>query len=192
MKLSTYAVIWMEQHVKREIQKYQKGFTLPENVLLELNKLRKAKAEFENEAGFPASAEELAELTGFSAKKVRRLLEADSLQSVVSIDRTIDDSDTDNASVLEVISDKNSANPEEMFAEKELREVVKSVLSELDERAKSVLVWSTGYNRPKKLSYREIGRILGLSQERVRQILQETCKLIRTRYAAKFDGYVAA
>ena len=175
-RFSTYAYWWIRQSITRAIADQGRTVRLPIHVHEELAKLSRATARLSQELGREPSHAELAAVLGESAEKVRRLQEAStftaSLEAVMP--------GHDDLSLSDIVADPNSDDPQAAAEHASLRTVLDEALDDLSPREKAVLVRRFGLDgNHKERTLSDIGKDLGLSRERVRQITDEALRKLR-------------
>ncbi len=181
-KFSTYATWWIRQACQRAISNQSTTIRVPTHVHERRVKLARARQRLEA-AGGTASTEELASATGLEVKHVEEALGA--VEASVSLNQTVG-SDGD-GEFGELFADPTAEDPAEEAGEALRRQAVRRALADLPERERRVLELRFGFEGA-SASLDEIGRVLGMSRERVRQIERDALFALEDRLA----GAVAA
>ncbi len=182
-RFSTYATWWIRQAVTRAIADHSRTVRLPAHVVDSLYRLRRAENALSIEFGRDATEDELAERLGFKPEETRRLREVS--QSISSINARIGGAGDDDGSEMGDLlpddrSDDDYAQVEVGQWELALVEAVRS----LPEREAKVLEMRHGLDGNETRTLREVSEVLGISQERARQVEIKALRTIRTgRYA---------
>jgi RNA polymerase primary sigma factor len=164
-RFSTYATWWIRQGVERGIQTKARTIRLPVNVLERQRKIARAERELVRELERDPSDEEIAARLDMSIRHVSEARSAS--RTVTSLDRPVGD---EHETVLGDMLPSGQREPDE-DVEVSLREaVLRQAVSHLPEREREVVVLRYGLNGGEPRPLREIGRRLGITQERVRQI----------------------
>lgn len=179
--LSTYATIWIRQAIIRTLSKQSRTIRIPEGPQAEIRKLKAVKAELLQEFGYKPSAEEVASVMDVPVCKVLALLAMD--QQTVSLDAPLGDSD--GATFGAFIEDDFAANPADGTDASFLNELHKEALETLTKREREVLDLRHGNNEGREHTLDEIGRIYGVSRERIRQIQHTATQKVRRFVKAK-------
>jgi len=172
-KFSTYAFWWIKQAMNRSFASTQRAIRIPLHILdLEL-KIRKADQELRKTLHRKATKKEIAEYLSIAENKVDQVLA--SCAEVTSLDKLMKE---DGSDLHEVIQDKNS-----LFSISDDLDSLKieSIIEFLPEREKFALAKYYGLNGEKELTYEQIGNELGISRERVRQIIDESIRKIQNK-----------
>jgi RNA polymerase primary sigma factor len=183
-RFSTYATWWIRQAVTRAIADHARTVRLPAHVVDSLYRLRRAENALSIELGRDATEEELAERLGVRPEETRRLREVS--QPISSINARIGGAgDEDGSEMGDLMPDEKSgddyAGVEVGQWERALVEAVRS----LPEREARVLEMRHGLDGGDIRTLREVSEVLGISQERARQVEIKALRTIRTgRYAS--------
>lgn len=162
LRFISYAVWWVRQSIIQSLNEHTRTIRLPVNVVQDL---QKAKREIEH------TNDELSEKLG-------------SLPTTIKLDDKLNE---DGDTLIDVLINHNAGNPEEVFSTKEeLKVKLYEILSELDEREKTIIECYFGLNGT-ELTLEEIGDILDLTKERVRQIKEKALRKIRNNALVLFD-----
>jgi RNA polymerase primary sigma factor len=174
-KFSTYATWWIRQAVTRAIADRSRTIRIPVHINEKINRLFRANRELLRELGREPSCEEMAKRMGLSVNKFRELKDVVkdpiSLAAPVGVDQ---DSHLD-----EFIEDKTLVSPSDAVIDLNLREQTASVLKILTRREEKVLKMRFGLENGEPHTLAEVGRAIGLTRERVRQIEAEVVSKLR-------------
>ncbi|WP_245951321.1 sigma-70 family RNA polymerase sigma factor [Phytoactinopolyspora halophila] len=179
-KFSTYATWWIRQAISRALAEQSRTIRLPVHVVDELNRvLRARRAMWQTQTRDP-SPEELARLSGIEPERVTELLtfvdEPVSLQAPVG--------ERAEQSFGELVEDTDELSPAEIVTQSMLRDQVLAALSCLNERERRVVRLRFGLDDGRVRTLEEVGRILGVTRERIRQIERRTLNKLRQEKAA--------
>jgi len=168
-KFSTYATKWIRQGVSRSIMNQAGVIRVPVHTMERIKKLLWAKGELQKQNEKEPTTEELAQHSGISVEKVHQLLQL--LPQICSLDAPAGDAEND---VLQSLLENIQApQPHEELVRRELKQTMDSLLGMLNQRQRQVLRLHFGMEDGVCRSLEEIGRILGVSKERARQIEQQ-------------------
>src|SRR6188508_1965127 len=167
-KFSTYATWWIRQAVQRGVANKAREIRIPVHIVEREQKIARAERELTAKLGRPPEDPEIAKEAKLPLKQVREVREA--ARAVTSLDRPMADSET---SLGELMAGEEAGPEEEVTVSLDM-EVLRRAVSQLPERERDVVKLRYGLNgdiEPKSLE--EIGRRLGITRERVRQIEAE-------------------
>jgi RNA polymerase primary sigma factor len=185
-KFSTYATWWIRQAVQRGVANKARTIRMPVHIVDRERKMAKAERELSAKLGRAPTLQEIAKAAKLPLKQVRDVEGA--ARAVTSLDRPVgSDSET---SLGELVSG-NEAPPEEELEVSLRQEALRRAVAELPDRERNVLKLRFGLNGdPSPQSLEQIGKTLGLTRERVRQI--ETEALKRLAVSRELDAVRAA
>ena len=165
-RFSTYATKWIRQGVTRCLMNNNSMIRVPLHTAERMRKIQQAENVIRLEKNGDPTDEEVAEYCQIPVSKVRQLKELN--PEVCSLDMpTGDDAEGTLGALLE---DPRSSQPYEELVRQELNQTMERLLSMLTERQQQVLRLHFGMEDGASHSLEEIGQLLGISKERVRQI----------------------
>lgn len=174
-RFSTYATWWIRQTIERAIMNQTRTIRLPIHVVKELNVYLRAARELTQKLDHEPSAEEIADLLDKPIEDVKRMLGLN--ERVASVDTPLGpDSDK---SLLDTIPDLHISDPAELLQDDDMRASISEWLSELTEKQREVVARRFGLRGYETSTLEEVGREIGLTRERVRQIQVEALKRLR-------------
>src|SRR2546423_1397129 len=176
-KLSTYASWWIKQAIKRALASQSKTIRLPDHVVDKLANIRRSEMKLREVLGHDPSDEEIAIHTGLDVRRVRSY--RDAAKAPVSLDAPISQDESDQIS--EVVADTNAAAPFDQLIKDTDTDLVREVFELLNEREKAILAMRFGLNDGVAKTLEEIGKVFGVTRERIRQIEGEALKKLRAR-----------
>jgi RNA polymerase primary sigma factor len=169
-KFSTYATWWIRQAVQRGVANKSRDIRIPVHILEREQKLARSERDLTASLGREPTEEEVAAAAKLSPKHVKEVREA--ARAVTSIDRPFSDGE---GSLADVIAISDEAAPDEQADKTLRRRAVREVVGQLPEAQRAVIELrfglSTDVEGPQSLE--SIGKRLGLSRERVRQLESE-------------------
>ena len=174
-RFSTYATWWIRQTVERALMNQTRTIRLPIHVVKELNLYLRAARELSQKLDHDPSAEEIAERLDRPVKDVERMLKLN--ERVASIDTPIG-SDSDK-SLVDTISGEAVSDPAELLQTSNMNGNINGWLFELSEKQREVIARRFGLMGYEMKTLEEVGREIGLTRERVRQIQVEALKRLR-------------
>nr|DAD29657.1 TPA_asm: hypothetical protein HUJ06_031125 [Nelumbo nucifera] len=165
-KLSTYVYWWIKQAIIRAIASKSRMVRLPGSVSEMMAKIAEANTVLSTRLGRVPTYDEIADMLGICVSTVSLLCERS--RPPMSVDRTY--SDHGCMKLQEIISGPEETTPETMVNRQLMKQEVERLLKILGEREANILRLYFGLNGETPCSFEEIGRLLNLSRERVRQI----------------------
>ena len=174
-RFSTYATWWIRQTIERAIMNQSRTIRLPIHVVKELNVYLRAARELTQKLDHEPTAEEIAELVDKPVEDVKRMLGLN--ERVTSVDVPLGpDSDR---SLLDTIADTQVSDPAELLQDEDMRESIAAWLEELSDKQREVIARRFGLAGYEGATLEEVGREIGLTRERVRQIQVEALRRLR-------------
>ncbi|MCX0272150.1 sigma-70 family RNA polymerase sigma factor [Nocardia fusca] len=174
-KFSTYATWWIRQAITRGMADQSRTIRLPVHLVEQVNKLARIKRELHQQLGREATDEELASESGIAVEKIADLL--DHSRDPVSLDMPV--GNDEEAPLGDFIEDSEATSAESAVIAGLLHHDVRSVLNTLDEREQQVIRLRFGLDDGQPRTLDQIGKLFGLSRERVRQIEREVMSKLR-------------
>jgi len=174
-RFSTYASWWIKQGIKRALIGAGQPMHIPAYMAEELSRWRKKSADLERQLGRPANPEEIARALKLPAKRAKVVEEAAAALSTQTTGLS-SDADFDLADVL--VDDRQDAPDQRLFAETD-RQIIRELLSQLDEREARILALRYGLEGGEPMILKDVGAILGLTRERVRQLEAQAFETLR-------------
>lgn len=187
-RFSTYAYWWIRQGITRAIATQSRLIRLPVHITEKLNKIKQAQRQVSQEKGSPAALEEIAQFLKMTPEEVRQVL--NKVSRSVSLEIKVGkDKDTELADLLE----SEQLTPEETALNEALRQDIQRLLTHLSYREREVIQLRYGFKDGIAYSLSDIGQILDLSRERVRQIeVRALQKLRHPRRRVLIQDYLEA
>jgi RNA polymerase primary sigma factor len=174
-KFSTYATWWIRQAVTRAIADQGRTIRVPVHMGDQINKLLRVQHQLTQRLGREPSVEELAEALDVPPKKVENMIQV--ARRPLSLETPTDDEED---SVLgDFIEDDQAPPPDEMATYNLLREHIESVLNTLPPREVRILQLRYGLLDGQAYTLEEVGRKMGVTRERVRQIEAQALSRLR-------------
>jgi RNA polymerase nonessential primary-like sigma factor len=173
-RFSTYAYWWIRQGITRAIATQSRTIRLPVHVTEKLNKLKKAQRKIAQEKGRTPTVDDLALELETTPEQIRELLTR--VPRSISLETKVGkDKDTELGDLLET----DNISPEESMMRESLQQELQDLLAELTTRERDVIQMRFGLEDGQSHSLAEIGKVLELSRERVRQIESKALQKLR-------------
>ena len=183
-KLSTYAMWWIKQSIKRALANQSKMIRLPVHLVDKTAKVRRISLQIAEELGREPTDDELGEEIGISGENIARLKSLGIRP--MSIDVPMSESDP--TEFAEVIGDEEAQTPFEMLRDKNLLDEMDGLLNVLDAREKKIIAQRFGLDGQEPRILEEIGQSLGITRERIRQLQNNALSKLRRALRKREDA----
>lgn len=183
-RFSTYATWWIRQSVERAIMNQCRTVRLPIHVIRELAIYLRTARELEQKLNRRPSAEEVARQLDIPPENVERLFGLN--EPTASAHEPVG-AGSDRA-VLDSIADENSNDPASEYADQAAERMLAQWLQQLTKQQREVMQHRYGLNGHGRRTLEEVGELLGVTRERVRQV--QLAALARLRDISNREGYV--
>ncbi|MBR5514809.1 MAG: RNA polymerase sigma factor RpoD [Clostridia bacterium] len=174
-KFSTYATWWIRQAITRSIADQARTIRIPVHMVETIHKVSRISRQLLQEYGHEATAEEIAEVMGVSADKVREIMKV--AQDPVSLETPI--GEEEDSHLGDFIEDQDSPAPAEAASYTLLREQLFEVLNTLSSRESQVLKLRFGLEDGRTRTLEEVGKEFNITRERIRQIEAKALRKLR-------------
>lgn len=185
-KFSTYATWWIRQTVSRAIANQARTIRLPVHMFEKINRVEKVSARLYQELGRKPTVEEIAQQIGSSEEQIREILKAK--QQPISLETPV--GEDDDGELGDLLEDQMLQSPMEITAHYQLQEFVARALQDLSERERAILQLRFGLLDDTSHSLTEIGEILHVSRERVRQIEMKALQKLRVKSSDQLKDFL--
>jgi len=186
-KFSTYATWWIRQAITRAIADQARTIRIPVHMVETINKLIRIQRQLLQELGREPTPEEIAEEMGLTPEKVREILKIS--QEPVSLETPI--GEEEDSQLGDFIEDQEAEVPSDAASFSLLQEQLQEVLDTLSERERKVIELRFGLIDGHPRTLEEVGRVFGVTRERIRQIESKTLsKLRHPNRSAKLRDYL--
>ncbi|MEV0226192.1 RNA polymerase sigma factor [Streptomyces sp. NPDC050704] len=186
-KFSTYATWWIRQAMSRALADQARTIRVPVHVVELINRVVRVQRRMLQERGYEPTPEEVAEHLDLPSERVSEVLRL--AQEPVSLHAPV--GEEDDVALGDLIEDGDATSPVESAAFLLLREHLEAVLSTLGERERKVVQLRYGLADGRPRTLEEIGRIFGVTRERIRQIESKTLNKLRDHaFADQLRGYL--
>jgi len=181
-KFSTYATWWIRQAITRALADHSRTIRIPVHMIELLAKYTQTKRQLQEELGREPLIEEIATEMNLSIEKVKILQRI--AQETISLETPINGSDRE-TTIGDFVADAKTPSPEQIAARKVLREHIKEILDSLNERERKILIMRFGLEDGVVHTLEEVGKVFGITRERVRQIEAKALEKIRSHQNLK-------
>ncbi|MFE7972888.1 RNA polymerase sigma factor [Streptomyces shenzhenensis] len=186
-KFSTYATWWIRQAMSRALADQARTIRVPVHVVELINRVVRVQRRLLQERGHEPTPDEVAAHLDLPPERVGEVLRL--AQEPVSLHAPV--GEEDDVALGDLIEDGDAASPVESAAFLLLREHLEAVLSTLGERERKVVQLRYGLADGRPRTLEEIGRIFGVTRERIRQIESKTLSKLRDHaFADQLRGYL--
>jgi len=176
-RLVHYADWWITQSMERALSDQGGPLRLPQKKATLYNNIQKARNELTRKLNHDPSSAEIAEMLGIKETDVDEVVLAKN--EMLSLDEPLlADEDVD-IRLKDKIADDTRKTGDDILIEKARKEILNSCLAELSEKERKILLLRFGFIGDEDLSLKEVGKIMKLSRERVRQIEEEALKKLK-------------
>lgn len=174
-KFSTYATWWIRQAITRSIADQARTIRIPVHMVETINKLVRISRQLVQELGREPTAEEIGQMMDLSAEKVREIMKIS--MDPVSLETPI--GEENDSHLGDFIEDPDAEAPADSAAFMLLKEQLEDVLDTLTEREENVLRLRFGLDDGHARTLEEVGKVFGVTRERIRQIEAKALRKLR-------------
>jgi len=174
-RFSTYATWWIKQTIERALMNQTRTIRLPIHVVKELNVYLRTAKKLSHELDHDPTPEEIAEVLDKPVEDVKKMLGLN--ERVASVDVPV--GNEIDKSLLDTISDETNIDPALVLQDNDLKENIAYWVNQLSSKQREVLERRFGLNGFEVNTLEQVGKAIGLTRERVRQIQVEALKRLR-------------
>ena len=174
-RFSTYATWWIRQTIERAIMNQTRTIRLPIHVVKELNVYLRTARELTQKLDHEPTAEEIAEKLDRPVEDVTKMLRLN--EKITSVDTPIG-GDSEKA-LLDIIADEKGGGPEMCIQDDDIKDNIVHWLEELNAKQREVLARRFGLLGYEPSTLEDVGKEIGLTRERVRQIQVEALRRLK-------------
>ena len=174
-KFSTYATWWIRQAITRAIADQARTIRIPVHMVETINKLIRVSRQLLQDLGREPTPEEIAKEMDLTPDKVREIMKI--AQEPVSLETPI--GEEDDSHLGDFIEDQDALAPSDAAAYELLKEQLEDVLDTLTEREENVLRLRFGLDDGRTRTLEEVGKVFGVTRERIRQIEAKALRKLR-------------
>lgn len=180
-KLSTYATWWIRQSVTRALADQARTIRVPVHMVETINKMSKMQRKLTLELGYEPSVTELANALDMTEEKVMEIMQI--AREPASLETPIGEEDDSNLG--DFVADSNVLTPEGNVESVMLREHIDTLLGDLKERERQVIVLRFGFEDGHPRTLEEVGKEFKVTRERIRQIEAKALRKLRNPVRSK-------
>lgn len=180
-KFSTYATWWIRQAITRSIADQARTIRIPVHMVETINRLIKTQRKLVQELGREPNAEEVAKVMKLPVSKVREIMSF--ALEPVSMETPI--GDEDDSHLGDFLQDSNAKVPLNFAMDVLLHDQLMEVIKSLTEREQKVILLRFGLEDGKPRTLEEVGKVFGITRERIRQIEAKSLRKLRNPSKSK-------
>ncbi|HAI12005.1 MAG TPA: RNA polymerase subunit sigma [Phycisphaerales bacterium] len=181
-RFSTYASWWIKQAIKRALINAVQPVHIPAYMVELISKWKRKSRELEEELGHPPSNEELAKALDIAPRKMRMIKKA--ISAFQRPAQTEAKGEDESVAIAELLQDHKTPQPEDNVFKRDDLNTIRHMLDTIDEREATILRLRYGLDGNEPLTLKEIGREIGLTRERVRQLEIEALDRLQKRLSS--------
>ena len=178
-RFSTYVSWWIKQAIKRALINARQPIHIPAYMVELIAKWKVASRELERELGVTPSVEQLADRMELPVKKVKIIKRA--VKAFRTPAQEGNGGDGDLMSMADLVADSRTSTPDESVLQSEELDVLRRLLETIDDREGTILRLRFGLDGREPLTLKQIADEIGISRERVRQIVDESLEKLNER-----------
>jgi RNA polymerase primary sigma factor len=187
LKFSTYATWWIRQAVTRAIADQSRTIRVPVHMGDQINKLLRVTHQLTQELGHEPSSEELAVALDIPRDKVEEMLKVAHLP--ISLEMPVDDAEE--SELGDFVEDEGNIAPDDVVASAMLKQLLTDILHDLPPREARILRMRYGLVDGETYTLEEVGKKLGVTRERIRQIEAQALRRLRhPAYSRRLQSFV--
>ncbi len=185
-KFSTYATWWIRQAINRALADQSRTVRIPVHMVEVISKYTQMRRQLIQELGRDPLAEEIAAEMGVDVEKIRHIQKIS--QEVLSIETPV--GDEEDSTLSDFIQDDKNPSPAQLAARAYLRDLIHEILFDLSDREQKILKMRFGLEDGVSHTLEEVGKVFGVTRERIRQIEAKSLERIREHRKAKsLEGF---
>ena len=186
-KFSTYATWWIRQAIMRALADQGRTIRIPVHMVETINKYQQVVRRLVQDLGREPLPEEIASEMNMPLDKVRHIQKIS--QETVSLEAPVGDDEEDSV-LADFVPDEDSITPDLHTARRILRDHLNEIIDELSDREKKILDMRFGLKDGITHTLEEVGKVFGVTRERIRQIEAKALDRIRTHHKVeRLKGY---
>jgi len=179
-KFSTYATWWIRQAITRALADQSRTIRIPVHMVETISKYTQMRRQLVQELGREPLAEEIAAEMSVDVEKIRHIQKIS--QEVLSIESPV--GEEEDSTLSDFIPDEKNASPSQLVNQSLLRDLIRQVLVDLTDREQKILKLRFGLQDGVSHTLEEVGKVFGVTRERIRQIEAKALEKIREHQKA--------
>jgi RNA polymerase primary sigma factor len=176
-KLSTYAVWWIKQSIKRALANQSKTIRLPMHMVYSISKMHRVGRNLQQALGREATDEEIGDELGINASRVAQMRVA--AIRPASLDARVGDDDS--GTLADLVEDENAEAPQRRFEEEATKSMLRQMVDALNAREAAIISARFGLDGTRNKTLEEVGQQFQVTRERVRQIESMALRKLRAK-----------
>jgi RNA polymerase primary sigma factor len=176
-KFSTYATWWIRQSITRALADQSRTIRVPVHMVETIAKYKQVVRRLFQDLGREPLPEEIAVEMGIDVEKIYTIEKID--QNTVSLDTPVNDDEDKSSAFGDFIADDKILSPDQESSRRILADQVKEILGDLSEKEREILALRHGLNDGIQHTLEEVGKMFGVTRERIRQIEAKAHEKIR-------------
>lgn len=176
-KFSTYATWWIRQSITRALADQSRTIRVPVHMVETIAKYKQVVRRLFQDLGREPLPEEIATEMGLEVEKIYTIEKID--QNTVSLDTPVNDDDDKASAFGDFIADDKILSPDQESSRRILADQVQEILGDLSEKEREILALRHGLNDGIQHTLEEVGKMFGVTRERIRQIEAKAHEKIR-------------
>ena len=183
-RFSTYASWWIKQAIMLSLSQQGKTIRIPVHMVEKINTINKSEQELKSKLKRDPGLDEIAKKAKMSVSQVKKIKDAMKVQN--SLSSTIHDDGV--SELIDVIEDVDSENPTDRLSVELIQERILNIFDILNEREAKVLTMRYGLFNTEPKSLEEVGKRIGVTRERVRQVERAAINKLREQFRKTNEG----
>lgn len=174
-RFSTYATWWIRQNIERALMNQTRTIRLPIHIIKEMNIYIRKGREIAQQLDHEPTIEDIARASNANAEDVNRLLRLN--EKTLSLDNPV--GEESEKPLMEALCGDNLDGPAEELADENMYSHLKDCLAQLNDKQRAILAHRFGLYGQEESTLEQVGKAVGLTRERVRQIQVEALKQLK-------------
>ncbi|NLI78282.1 MAG: sigma-70 family RNA polymerase sigma factor [Candidatus Riflebacteria bacterium] len=184
-KFSTYSTWWIRQAITRALAEQSRVIRIPVHIMEIVNKVRRTVRVHQQEHGREPTMPEISAQVGLPVERIEEVIKL--TQEPISFELTV--GNKEDSALENFICDTDAVSPEEAVVDSLLKEQIEKVMAVLTDKERQVVALRFGLEDGIPRSLEEIGRIMSVTRERVRQVEEKALKKLRANTTTNLKDY---